>query len=223
MIWGDVMLKGVIFDLDGTLMDTLYDLYEATNYALRCQCKKEITYEMTKKFVGNGNKRLLCQAFDSDDETIISKAFEDFKYYYGIHQKDHTKPYDGTIEMLSKLRKLNLKMAVVSNKYHDATVNLCAPVFGKYIDTFVGSTNNMKLKPDPEMVNYALSLMGLTPDEVIFVGDSDVDIKTGINAKVKKVFGVTWGFRDKDVLINAGADIIVNSQKELYQKIKENM
>lgn len=217
------MIKGVIFDLDGTLLDTLYDLYEATNYALERQNYPTITYKMTRDFVGNGNRKLLNRAFDSDDDKIIDKAFEDFKYYYGIHQKDHTVPYDGTIELLEKLKKLGLKMAVVSNKYQEAVNNLCIPIFGKYIDVFVGSSPNMKTKPDPDMVYYALDKLNLKADEVIFVGDSDVDIQTGINAKTHDVIAVTWGFKDKDVLIKAGAKTIVDNNTNLYNIILEEI
>ena len=114
------MLKGIIFDLDGTLLNTLVDLQNATNYALDRQDYPKITLEMTRNYVGNGNVKLLERAFKTEKAEIIDKAFIDFKYFYDIHKSDNTIPYDGIMDMIKNIYNLGIKMAIVTNKYQKA-------------------------------------------------------------------------------------------------------
>ena len=214
------MLKGIIFDLDGTLLNTLVDLQNATNYALDKQNYPRITLEMTRNYVGNGNVKLLERAFKTEKAEIIDKAFIDFKYFYDIHKSDNTIPYDGIMNMIKNIYNLGIKMAIVTNKYQEAATSLCKPLFGKYIDIIVGKDDNIPAKPDPTMANVALSKLNLKPNECIFVGDSDVDVMTGKNTKVSKVVGVTWGFKDKEVLEALGVDYLIDKPNQLINIIK---
>ena len=217
------MLEAIIFDLDGTLLNTLYDLKEAVNYALRKHNFNEITLEETRSFVGNGVKKLVERALKHKvDEKTFTDVFNDFKGYYDIHQKDYTVPYDGVLQTITQISELNIKMAIVSNKYQFGVDNLCKPLFGEYIDVFVGSRENVKLKPNPDMVFLACDSLKVNPLNCLFVGDSDVDAKTGKNAKMK-VVGVTWGYKDEQVLKDENVDYIIHKPQELLDIIKKEI
>ena len=217
------MIKGVIFDLDGTLLNTLYDLKEAVNFALRNSGLKEITLNQTKEYVGNGIKNLVKRAIGKDiDEITFEKIYLDFKNYYDEHQKDFTVPYDGILPMIESVYKLNLKMAIVSNKYQSGVDNLCIPIFGKYINVLIGASENIKLKPAPDMAYLACKKLSLKPEECFFVGDSDTDALTGKNANMK-VIGVSWGYRDVDTLKKLDVDYIVNDPNEIINILKKEI
>ncbi len=214
------MKKGIIFDLDGTLLNTLYDLKEAVNYALKKHGFQEITLEQTRTYVGNGIRQLVLRAMGKEcDFATSEEVIHDFKDYYDKHQKDFTVPYDGIEEMIKNIYHLNLKMAIVSNKYQEGVDNLCAPLFGKYIDVFIGSREGLKLKPSPDMVYLACQQLNLNPEECYFVGDSDTDAMTGKNANMK-VIGVTWGYRDEELLQQLNVDYIIHHPSELISILK---
>ncbi len=214
------MKKGVIFDLDGTLLNTLYDLKEAVNFALRQHNRQEITLEQTRSFVGNGVRQLILRAINETSYTPLNEEiYQDFKKYYDVHQKDYTIPYEGIEEMIKTVYQMNFKMAIVSNKYQEGVENLCKPLFGQYIEVLIGSQEGLKLKPNPDMALLACRKLHLKPEECYFVGDSDTDALTGKNANMK-VIGVTWGYRDEPLLRKLNVDFIIRHPSELINILK---
>ena len=207
------MIKGIIFDLDGTLLYTLQDLHNAINYALKNNNLKEISIEQTKLYIGNGIEKLVIRAIGKSDK--FDEVLKDFKFYYGKHNNDFTKPYDGILEMLETLNKNHIKMAVVSNKYQEGVTKICTPLFSKYMDIFIGPSGNIKTKPDSEMVNIALNKMNLKNSECLYVGDSDVDIQTAKNSNMKSI-GVLWGYKDV-----SNASYVINNPNEIIKIIKK--
>lgn len=211
------MIKGIIFDLDGTLLNTLVDLKNAVNYALKTNNLQEITLKQTRDYVGNGVKMLITRAIgENSNPKLIDDTLKLFTNYYDLHQNDYTIPYDGIIETIKELKKLGLKMAIVSNKYQQGVDNLCRPLFKDYIGVFIGAQDNIKLKPAPDMVNIALDKLGLKNNECYFVGDSNVDALTGKNANME-VIGVTWGYKDKEVLEALKVDYLIDKPQEIIK------
>lgn len=214
------MIKGVIFDLDGTLLNTLNDLHNAVCFALKNNSINTFDISYTKQYIGNGIKMLITRALKHNNLEFDEKVFNDFKTYYEKHQLDYTVPYEGIDEMLNKLNSLGYRLAIVSNKHQEAVTSLGKKFFYKKIDVLIGSKQSMKLKPHPDMLLEALEKLSLKVDECIFVGDSDVDMITANNANMK-VIGVTWGFRDAKVLKENNATYIINTPNELLNIIKE--
>ena len=216
------MIKGVIFDLDGTLLNTLEDLKNAVNYALIRKHKEPIDLLTTKSYIGNGIKRLVTLALNESDENIINDALKDFKEYYANHILDNTKCYDNVVETLNYLKENNIKIAVVSNKYQQGLSMLCNHFFKDYSDIFIGDDGITPLKPNVEMVNKALKQLNLSNKECLYVGDSKVDILTAKNVKIKNV-SVTYGYQDIKVLKTYENDYLIDNIKEIINIIiKEN-
>ena len=217
------MIKAIIFDLDGTLLDTLEDLANACNYGLRCCGFREHSVNDYTRFVGNGRyiliKRILPEEYKENEE-VINKVLNYFDEYYGAHMIDMTKPYDGILEILQELKSRNIKLAVVSNKPHEFAVDVVKKYFNNTFDVVYGHRVNHKTKPDPEAVNEAIELFKVNKAECLYVGDSDVDIQTAMNAQVKSV-GVAWGFRGTGELLEAGADYIINEPKKIMKCLME--
>lgn len=214
------MIKAVIFDLDGTLLNTIEDLANACNYALK-QSKFPIhEVEKYKTFVGDGRYKLIERIVPQDfrtDETI-SKVLALFDEYYEAHMIDMTKPYQGVIELLDDLNNSGLKLAVVSNKPHEFTVEVVKKFFGDKLHITFGHRANTPTKPNPYSLIEAIELFNIEKHECVYVGDSNVDVETAKNAEVKSV-GVAWGFRGAGELEEAGADYIVNTIEELRELI----
>lgn len=215
------MIKAVIFDLDGTLLNTLEDLANACNYALQvCGFKTHDTYEYVK-FVGNGRykliKRIVPKEYKNNEE-IINKVLKLFDKYYGEHMVDMTKPYDGIYEMLEELNRRDIKLAVVSNKPHEFVEDVVKKYFKDTFEITYGQRVNHTTKPDPKTVFEVMESLKVDKSECIYVGDSDVDIYTARNAKVKSV-GVAWGFRGTRELREAGADYIIETPTKLISLI----
>ena len=208
------MIKGILFDLDGTLLYTLKDLNEAVNFALVNNNLKKITLEKTIQYIGSGIKNLMILA-TKENPCVYNKALEDFKDYYAIHCIDNTIPYDGVIELLKTLKENNIKMAVVSNKYQAGVDKICNKLLKDYIDIFIGARENLNIKPHTDMVNEALKQLNLSNEECLFVGDSSVDIQTALNAKMKSV-GVSWGYKDV-----SDATYVINTPNDLLNIIKK--
>lgn len=211
------MYKVFIFDLDGTLLDTLGDLASAVNYALRTHGMPEHSIDAVRRFVGNG-VRVLIQRAVPDGE--FNLQFEDvlatFRQYYLEHSLGTTRPYDGIPEMLSELRRRGCRTAVVSNKFDAATKELCRHFFADSIEVAIGEheAEGIRRKPAPDTVLEALRQLGVTKENAVYVGDSDVDILTARNAGLPCI-SVLWGFRDRDFLQAHGATTFVTSPLQL--------
>lgn len=208
------MYKAVIFDLDGTLLDTLKDLANSVNYALREFGYPERTIDEVRRFVGNGVIKLMKRAApDGIDEEAFEKCFNAFRSHYLEHMYDNTKPYEGIMEMLSILKEKGVKTAVVSNKLHSGVVGLCEDFFGGQLTSAYGVNTEDERKPQPKNVFKALYDLGVGAEETVYVGDSGVDVQTAKNAGLKCI-GVTWGFRSEEELLEAGAEYIAHSAEE---------
>ena len=205
----------IIFDLDGTLLNTLFDLKESTNYVLNKYGYPQRTIEEVRMFVGNGVAKLIERAIPSGLENpLYEKCLGDFKADYKIRMYEHTKPYDGILEMLDAIDSYGIKTAVVSNKFDAAVKELCERYFGKRIPVAIGESENVRKKPAPDSVFRAMELLGGDNSKTVYCGDSDVDVQTAKNAGIPCV-GVSWGFRDRALLEKEGADYIVDSPYEL--------
>jgi phosphoglycolate phosphatase len=205
----------VVFDLDGTLLDTLEDLYRAVNAALESHSLPRRTRDEVRMFVGNGVEMLIRRAVpaECDEETILS-TLADFKAIYAAICKDNTKPYDGILPMLTALRDKGIRVAVVSNKFDAATKALCAEYFGDLVEVAIGERAGVRKKPAPDTVYEALKELGVTAEGAVYVGDSDVDIQTAKNCGMPCI-SVTWGLRDKEFLIQNGAEALVDTPENL--------
>ena len=220
------MITTIIFDLDGTLMNTLDDLHDSVSYAL-CEAGLEPNPKQdTRRYLGNGVRKLVCQSVEQTcpmaDEALKERVFETFRTYYVVHSMDKTAPYEGVKEMLRACKKRGFYTAIVSNKLAPAVKDLHQAFFAESIDVAIGETETVKRKPAPDMVNEAIRQLSLLhgkrieKSECIYVGDSEVDLKTAENSRLPCV-AVSWGFRDRDFLIEQGAKIIIDRPEELYQ------
>ncbi len=209
------MKIGILWDLDGTLLDTLQDLCDGVNFALRQQGLPERRADEVRRFVGNGIARLMERAVAGRGDGAA--ALENFRSYYGVHYRDKTRPYAGIPEALAKLGQ-QYPMAVVSNKTDVAVKPLCAGYFpGLYAQ---GETEKCPRKPAPDMVLAAMAAIGV--DACIYVGDSEVDVQTAKNAGVP-CLSVLWGFRDRTVLEQAGGTHFCQSPEQLPAMIEKMM
>ncbi len=219
------MKKLVIFDLDGTLLNTIEDLGNAANYALSQNGYPTHSLASYPFFVGNGVRNLIRKALPDDMRTdsIIESLLKDFKEYYNEHNTDCTKPYDGIEELLRNLQDNGVKIAVASNKYQQATEKIIAHYFGDIDFVAVyGQREGVNVKPDPSVVFSILSDAKVPKSEVLYVGDSGVDMETARRACVDSV-GVTWGFRSEKELNEYHADMIVNKASDIFDIVmKEN-
>lgn len=215
-------IKVIIFDLDGTLLNTLDDLADSTNFALSEFNYPTRSKEEIRTFVGNGVAKLIERAIpDGKNNSNFDKCLEIFKQHYSINKYNKTAPYNDIINLLIELKEKNYKIAVVSNKFDLAVKDLCQKYFPNLIDIAIGEneTAGIKKKPAPDTVKLALNQLELTPDQAIYVGDSDVDILTAKNSNMPCI-SVAWGFRDKEFLIKNNAQIIINTPKEIIDYLK---
>lgn len=215
------MKKLIIFDLDGTLLNTIADLANSTNYALKKFGFPTHPTDDYNFFVGNGINKLLERALPEGHKTEenMLKIKKEFLLYYNEHNTDDSTPYPGICDLLNTLQSRGFMLAVASNKYEAATRKLVKYYFpGINFAVVSGQKDNVPVKPDPTIVNEIISLTGVNRDEVLYVGDSGVDMQTTKNAKVTGV-GVTWGFRPKAELESFNPDHIVDSAKEILELI----
>ena len=206
-----------IFDLDGTLLDTLTDLAASTNYALRTHGMPEHTIDEVRRFVGNGVRKLMERAVpDGADNPLFDEAFATFRQYYMEHSLDTTRPYEGIPDMLAALKAKGCHLAVVSNKMMAATQELCRHFFPETIEVAIGENEaeGIRKKPAPDTVIAALRQLGVGEEGAVYVGDSDVDIDTARNSNLPCI-SVLWGFRDRDFLLQHGASTFISAPKEL--------
>lgn len=211
------MYKLMIFDLDGTILATLDDLYNSVNYALSTLGYPTRSYTEVKAFVGNGMLNLIKRsAPDGASEDEIQNILTTFRSHYAIHKADCTKPYTGIEKVLDDLKKQGAILTVLSNKDDDAVGVLCEKYFPNVFDFTAGNRADRKRKPDPESVHSIINKYGLTTRDTVYIGDSEVDVLTAKNAQVDCV-AVSWGFRDREVLVDTGATMIADNMTELYE------
>lgn len=212
-----------IFDLDGTLLDTLTDLFLSVNATMRLIGYAERTREEVRSFVGNGIRLLILRAMNFDETSLqnfeskkdFERAFQFFKDYYAQHLCDNTAPYSGVMDMLKRLKVAGKKIAVVSNKADFATKELCRHYFGGLVDIAVGEneTAGIRKKPAPDSVYSVIKEVG--GESAVYIGDSEVDIETAKNANLPCI-SVCWGFKDKEFLESNGASKLVSYPDEIF-------
>lgn len=211
----------IIFDMDGTILNTLEDLKNSLNYVLQQAGYQTRTLEEVRTFVGNGIRKTIERALPSDiEEEKVDELFSLFMNYYAIHNTDNTKPYNGVIELLKELKHLGYKTAVVSNKQDSAVKSLCKKFFTGLFDVEIGEKENIAKKPEPDEVNEVLKILNIDRTKSIYIGDSEVDIQTAQNSKMKSII-VDWGFRDRKFLYEHGAEVIVSNPSEILDIINK--
>ncbi|MBR3848565.1 MAG: HAD family hydrolase [Oscillospiraceae bacterium] len=214
------MKTAIILDLDGTILNTLDDLCDSVNAALEKNGFPLRTIDEVRNFVGNGAKNLIIRSLgDNANDENIEKTLSDFKAHYETNKTNKTAPYDGMLEALDKLHASGCKLAIVSNKHDDAVQGLYKQFFSDTCDFALGNCDFLPKKPAPDMILYALEKIGKTAEDAVYIGDSEVDVTTAKNTGIPCI-SVSWGFRDRDVLKAAGAEIIVDTSDELLTAIK---
>ena len=213
------MYKLAVFDMDGTILDTLEDLKDSTNFALEKCGYPMRSYDEVRRFVGNGIRKLIERAVP-EGLTVeqIDRVHEVFTEHYKVHCADKTKAYDGIKPLLEKLRANGVKTAVVSNKADYGVQELCKEYFDGLFDYAVGEREGIRRKPAPDSVNEALRVLGMSKSEAVYIGDSDVDFETAKNAELPCI-SVLWGFRDEEFLREKGATLFVHDPAEIYDII----
>lgn len=214
-------MNTVLFDMDGTLLDTLEDLTSSVNYALGKAGLPSVTQDEARLACGYASivlmDRLSGHAF-STESSEFKAMWTDFVEHYSLHHSDSTKPYDGVTELLAGLRQRGFKIGIVSNKVHKDTDELRELWFSEWIPVAVGFTQDVPKKPAPDMVYAALSKLGSAPQETYYVGDSEPDCQIARNAGCRSV-AVTWGFRSRGTLEEQTPDYIIDSPHELLDII----
>lgn len=211
------MITTIVFDLDGTLLDTLEDLTDSVNYALRKFGFPQRTIDEIRSFVGNGIANLIARVLpDGNENPRYGEVLKTFREYYALHCKDKTRPYDGILQMLDSLQGDAYQMAVVSNKFDAAVKELCELYFGDRIRAAVGESEKVRKKPAPDAVYQVLEELSVSPEQAVYVGDSDVDLATAANVPMTCI-SVTWGFRSREQLLAAGAkeERMINAPHQL--------
>ena len=216
------MLNTVVFDLDGTLLDTLGDLAGSVNYALRKHGLRECSLQEVRRFVGNGIVRWMQNAVKNAVEGVaFEEVFQTFRSHYLEHCLDTTQPYPGILPMMEKLRESGVKIAIVSNKLHPAVQELNRRFFADLVTSAVGESETVRRKPHPDGVLKALEELGSRPEEAVYVGDSEVDWETARQAGLRCVL-VLWGFRDEDFLRGLpGVQAYLKSPDDLLRVVTE--
>lgn len=213
------MIHCVIFDLDGTLLNTLDDLCDSTNYALKQFGYPERTLDEVRHFVGNGVKKLIERAIpDGINNPDFEECLRVFKEHYAANMYNKTAPYDGILELLKELRLKGIHTGVVSNKFDSAVKQLCKKYFGDLIQVAIGENEEagVRKKPAPDSVFRAMEELKVSIENVIYAGDSETDVQTAKNAEIDCI-GCTWGFRSKDILKHEGAKYIIDSPQEILK------
>lgn len=214
----------VIFDLDGTLLDTLEDLYQSVSYTQQKLGYPLHSRSQVRAHVGNGIRVLMEKSLPADaSPQEIEKAFRMCQTYYGEHSQDATKPYEGIMELLDQLNQTGYKLAIVSNKPDFAVKELNQIFFSDYITVAIGEQESagIRKKPAPDTVFEALKLLQSSVEESIYVGDSEVDIKTADHAGMDVIL-CEWGFREKEDLIRQGAKVFADKPKTIFEIINNN-
>ena len=217
MIYMTQQYSTYIFDLDGTLLNTLQDLAASVNYALGQCSMPGRTLEEVRRFVGNGVRLLMIRAVPGGEQNPrFEEALNIFRAHYLEHSLDTTAPYPGIVEMLARLKAGGRRMAVVSNKFDKATKELVGHFFGDLIEVAIGENEaaGVRKKPAPDTVDEALRQLGVGKEDAVYVGDSDVDLQTARNSGLPCI-SVLWGFRDREFLLAHGAVTFAGSPQEI--------
>mgnify|MGYP004527207677 CR=1 FL=1 len=214
------MIKAVLFDLDGTIANSLEDLADSANFVLTQNGYPTHKTECFKMFVGDGITKLIERVLPDIARSAenIHKLKTQFLAYYSEHYCDKTKPYKNVPELLAQLKQKGIKIAVVTNKAQEMADAVVNKLYGKDFCAVYGQRDNMPTKPDPALAHLAMRELGVTPNECIFVGDSGVDIKCAQNSGAYPV-GVLWGFRNKEEIKAAGAKIVITQPAQLLELI----
>ena len=210
--------KGIIFDLDGTLVDSLHDISDAMNTVLESLNYPTHTYDTYQYFIGSGLRNLVSKALPSSNnkEEQIEICFEMMIQEYRKICTSKTKPYEGILELLDNLTSQNIKLAVFSNKADELTKKIASEIFPNHFDAAVGLSTEELKKPNPFEAIEISKKWNLKPEEILFVGDSDIDMKTAVNANMFPV-GVSWGYRTEEELKSSGAKLVINNASELIE------
>ncbi|MDR0986882.1 MAG: HAD-IIIA family hydrolase [Ruminococcus sp.] len=214
-------MKLAVFDLDGTLADTIDDITAAVNHVMEHYGFPKSSPEDVKYMVGDGIKELMLRAFPEDrreEPELLAEALTIFKDYYNEHFCDYTLPYEGIIPMLDALKAGGVRLAVVTNKNEEAVELIVEKLFKGYFEIVIGNSDKVKQKPDPSSVLYIMDKLGAEKSDTFYIGDAYTDIYTAKNAGVKGI-GVLWGFRTYSELHDAGADFIVSAPSEIISII----
>lgn len=205
----------IIFDLDGTLLNTLDDLRDSLNAILLHKGYKPRSLEEVKRFVGNGVRQLVRLSVPEDcSEDEVDLILKEFKIHYKNNMQNKTRPYNGIMELLLDLNRYNYKIAIVSNKFDTAVKELAQTYFGNLITVAIGETEEIRRKPAPDSILAAVHELGSDLKYAVMVGDSETDVRTAKNAGITCI-AVTWGFRCREVLRAEGADYIIDTPREL--------
>lgn len=216
-------MRAVIFDLDGTLLNTLEDLTASTNAALTQYGYPARTLDEVRRFVGNGVKKLVLRALDvekPEDCPNFEEVFAAFRAHYERHSNDHTCVYDGVLELMARLRDTEIDMAIVSNKLDGAVKQLNAIYFQQYVTVAIGENEaaGIRKKPASDTVFQALRQLGAAAEDAVYIGDSEVDIATAKNAGLSCI-SVTWGFRDAQFLRANGAKLLCDTPQAVWDTL----
>lgn len=211
--------KLLIFDMDGTILDTLEDLKDSINHILEQYGMPTRSLEEVRSFVGNGIQKLVERSAKAGtDEATILRMFEDMKQYYQLHCYDTTKPYDGIVELIQTLRAKGYLVSVVSNKADAAVQELCSKFFDGLMDCAIGEREGIARKPAPDSVYMVMKELNVAPEDVVYIGDSEVDFATAVNAGIDCIV-VTWGFREEAFLRQQGAEVFAHKPQDIMQYI----
>ena len=211
------MIKAIVWDLDGTLLNTLDDLANSLNFALTAYNLPQKTIQEVKKAVGNGVALLIARCIkDGKDNPKFTEILQTFKEHYSKNSAIKTAPYTQINATLQTLKTSGYKLAVVSNKFENAVKELCNKYFPNTFDVIIGETPQIKRKPAPDMLFEAIKLLKIKPEEIYFIGDSEVDLQTAKNAEIK-CLSALWGFRSKEILLANGATNFLNTPKEIFE------
>ena len=214
------MIKYIVFDLDGTLLDTITTITYYVNLILGREGIPEISEEECKYFVGNGAKTLIRRTMESrgiTDEETFMRVWSEYNREYNLKPLYLTEPYEGIRELIAELKKRGIKLAVLSNKPDEATADIIPSFFPGVFDVVHGGREGIPLKPAPDGVFEIYREMGATAEETLYVGDTNVDMQTGKAAGARLTVGVEWGFRTRKELIESGADVIVKNPLDILE------
>lgn len=214
------MIKAVLFDMDGTLVDTLEDLAGAVNHAFAQFGIAPRPVQNFKAYAGSGTRAMIERALGSARQYPVPSILEAYRAYYQVHFCDKTRPYTGIPETVAALHAQGIKLGVVTNKMQAMSCLLAKKFFAGMFSTVQGQRDPYPTKPDPALPDMAAADLGVRPEECLFVGDSDIDVQTARNFGAKAV-GVLWGFRSREELERQGADYLIDNPHEILNIIKE--